>query len=170
MQAPVLQVAAPTHTIDRQDVITHSRQEARIAVLDTQSVLDWWHFQDPRCADWEALRLAGRWHWHATPRLRDELAHVLGRGQLGAGAGLGLEAVLAAYEQRVVWGPAPTEAPQPPLRCRDTDDQKFIDFALAIGARWLVSRDKAVLKLARRASALHGLQIVHPQDWRPQDD
>ena len=97
----MLQVAAPSHSFDRQDVNTHSRQEARIAVLDTQSVLDWWHFQDPRCADWEAQRLARRWHWHTTQRLRDELAHVLARGQLGAGAGAGPEAVLGAYDQRV---------------------------------------------------------------------
>jgi hypothetical protein len=166
----VLQVSASTYPNDNPYVNTHLRQTARIAVLDTQSVLDWWHFQDPRCADWEPLRLLGRWHWHATSRLRDELVHVLGRGQLGAGAGLGPDAVLAAYEQRVTWGPAPAEPPLPALRCRDTDDQKFIDFALTIGARWLVSRDKAVLHLARRASALHGLQIVHPQDWRPQED
>ncbi|MBN8487205.1 MAG: PIN domain-containing protein, partial [Burkholderiales bacterium] len=64
-------------------------------------------------------------------------------------------------------GDAPAHSPQPVLRCTDPDDQKFIDFALACGARWLVSRDKAVLKLRRRALALHGLQIVHPADWRP---
>ncbi|MBX3622048.1 MAG: PIN domain-containing protein [Rhizobacter sp.] len=49
------------------------------------------------------------------------------------------------------------------LRCTDPDDQKFIDLAVA-NARWLVSRDRAVLKLARRA-ALFGLQVVSPDRW-----
>jgi uncharacterized protein len=75
--------------------------------------------------------------------------------------------VLATVDALALPGEPPTYPPLPALRCTDPDDQKFIDFALACGARWLVSRDKAVLKLRRRALALHGLQIVHPDDWRP---
>jgi predicted nucleic acid-binding protein len=51
------------------------------------------------------------------------------------------------------------------LRCTDADDQKFIDLACAAPARWLVSRDRAVLKLRRRA-ATDGLVIVTPDGWR----
>jgi len=50
------------------------------------------------------------------------------------------------------------------LRCSDGDDQKFIDLAVASGAIWLISRDRAVLRLARRASAF-GLAIVTPERW-----
>jgi len=50
------------------------------------------------------------------------------------------------------------------LRCSDSDDQKFIDLAVASGAAWLISRDRAVLRLARRASAF-GLAIVTPERW-----
>jgi predicted nucleic acid-binding protein len=49
------------------------------------------------------------------------------------------------------------------LRCTDPDDQKFIDAAI-VSAQWLISRDRAVLKLARRAAAL-GLRIVTPERW-----
>ena len=48
------------------------------------------------------------------------------------------------------------------MRCTDPDDQKFIDLALGHRARWLVTRDRAVLKLARRARTL-GLNIVTPE-------
>ncbi|MFT7776961.1 putative toxin-antitoxin system toxin component, PIN family [Roseateles sp.] len=50
------------------------------------------------------------------------------------------------------------------LVCRDPDDQKFIDLALAARARWLISRDKAVLALAKRAR-LRGLAILTPERW-----
>ena len=38
------------------------------------------------------------------------------------------------------------------MRCTDEDDQKFIDLALAARAVALLSADRAVLRLARRAS------------------
>ena len=49
-------------------------------------------------------------------------------------------------------------------RCTDPDDQKFIDLALSLPGATLLSRDRAVLKLARRARPL-GMTIVTPQAW-----
>jgi predicted nucleic acid-binding protein len=54
-------------------------------------------------------------------------------------------------------------AGEPRLRCRDADDQVFIDLALVHRARWLLTRDKALLALARRARPL-GTEILRP--WR----
>jgi hypothetical protein len=45
----------------------------------------------------------------------------------------------------------------------------FIDLALSQGARWLLSRDRALLKLARKA-AVSGLLIQTPEAWRPELD
>lgn len=137
------------------------------AVLDTQAVLDWLYFGDPLTRDWLDHLQAGRWQWWACPPLRDELAHVLGRGHLPAPRGLAAQALLETYDRLVQMRPAATALAHGPLRCSDRDDQKFIDFAVAEKARWLVSRDRAVLKLRRRAATLHGLQIVSPADWRP---
>jgi predicted nucleic acid-binding protein len=53
----------------------------------------------------------------------------------------------------------------PPLhrpRCTDTDDQKFVDLALDAGAQWLITRDRALLKLARRTLSMN-LAIVTPE-------
>ena len=56
------------------------------------------------------------------------------------------------------------------LRCTDPDDQKFVDLALALAPACLISRDRAVLKLARRA-ALRAVLIrppAHYPDWHRQ--
>jgi predicted nucleic acid-binding protein len=44
--------------------------------------------------------------------------------------------------------------------CSDIDDQKFLDLAYSSGAQVLITKDRALLKLARRASGT--LRIVTP--------
>ena len=46
-------------------------------------------------------------------------------------------------------------------RCKDPDDQKFLELAATARAQFLVSKDQAVLELARRVRAFH---IVAPKD------
>mgnify|MGYP000606137680 CR=1 FL=1 len=58
------------------------------------------------------------------------------------------------------------EPPRCPLRCKDPDDQVFIDLALHVGAQWLFSKDAALLKLAKRAK-LRGTQVMTLQQWTP---
>jgi uncharacterized protein len=51
----------------------------------------------------------------------------------------------------------------PPLpQCKDRDDQKFLELAHAGHAHWLVSKDCAVLKLARRVARDFGFRIAPP--------
>jgi predicted nucleic acid-binding protein len=54
--------------------------------------------------------------------------------------------------------PQPAQLPVGFPRCRDADDDPFIELAWRAGADALVSRDKAVLKLARRVRKF-GFQI-----------
>ena len=42
----------------------------------------------------------------------------------------------------------------------------FLEIAVAAGARWLVTRDAALLRLARRMAREHGVDIVTPAAWR----
>ncbi|WP_338859998.1 PIN domain-containing protein [Mycetohabitans rhizoxinica] len=46
--------------------------------------------------------------------------------------------------------------------CRDRDDQKFLELAHATAAQWLVTKDKALLKMARRMARDFDLRIVQP--------
>lgn len=148
----------------------HNSHTFNDVVLDTQALLDWQFFHDPACAGWTTPSPAAGWRWLATAAMRDELAHVLARGIKGSWLS-NAEQVLAFFDGHATLcaGLAPSEVLARALRCTDADDQKFIDLAVATGARWLVSRDRAVQKLRRRAQALCGLRIVHPADWRPGD-
>ena len=135
-----------------------------IIVLDTNVVLDWLVFRNPACAALGDALAARTLRWHASAAMRDELAHVLGRG-VGQAWTPGLAALWAQWERDCVELAAPTFlAPAMRLRCTDADDQMFIDFSLAHGACWLLSRDRAVLTLARRARPF-GLTITTPSDW-----
>lgn len=133
------------------------------AVLDTNVVLDWLVFRNTGCQPLAQAIEAGRLQWLTTEPMRDELAHVLGRGVVRHWQPD--EDLLWSTWHRLSSAPL-TPTPQGPmarLRCTDPDDQKFIDAAI-VSAQWLISRDRAVLKLARRAAAL-GLRIVTPERW-----
>ncbi len=75
------------------------------------------------------------------------------------------EAVLAVFDSLGV------EVRTPPLlrageclRCSDPDDQQFIDLAIAHRAHALLTRDRAVLRLAARARHF-GVLIATPEVW-----
>lgn len=137
---------------------------APCVVLDTNAVLDWLVFRHPSSLRWTDLLSSGSVRWLSSNAMRDELSHVLGRGVASAWSP-DPRMVWAAWDRyvTVVEPPALTGAATR-LRCTDPDDQKFIDLALGHRARWLVSRDKAVLKLARRARPL-GLAVMTPEQW-----
>ena len=144
---------------------------ARPAVLDTHVWLDWLAFEDPGVNVVVSAVRAGAIRPLRCARTRDELADVLSRPALRV-------QVAKARARRALAPPAPDvsdalrrfddatlEHPDPPacgLACRDPDDQPFIDLAVAAGARWLVTRDRALLELARDALRLHGVTVLTP--------
>jgi putative PIN family toxin of toxin-antitoxin system len=129
-------------------------------VLDTNVVLDWLLFNNPSVGRLAAAVKGQHVCWLATAAMRDELIHVLDCG-LAAARQADTARLLATWDAHAT---IHTTAPPHRLVCTDPDDQKFIDLALASQARWLLSRDRAVLSLARRAAPL-GLVIVVPERW-----
>ena len=133
-----------------------------VVVLDTNVVLDWLLFQDPGAT---ALRMAlrdGQLRWVASARMREEFRRTLQHGALGKWRP-DSERLLTLFDRHATLLPDPAPAPLR-LRCDDTDDQVFIDLALASGARWLLSHDKALLRLRRRVPA-SGPLICRPREW-----
>jgi predicted nucleic acid-binding protein len=131
-------------------------------VLDTQVVLDWLVFGDAAVAPLALAVQRGDVRWIATAPMHAELMHVLGRGVAAdwrPDAGEVSRRFLRWSER---CEPAPRAAPA--LRCRDPDDQMFIDLAAAAAARWLFTRDHALLALRRPARA-HGVTVLRPADW-----
>ena len=132
-------------------------------VLDTNVVLDWFVFRNPEGRPLFQAIEAGRVRWLVTEPMRDELAHVLGRGVVNAWTP-DLDQLWESWRRLSELTPPPLpQGDATRLRCTDPDDQKFIDLALT-RARWLVSRDRAVLKLAKRAGRL-GVQVLPPGRW-----
>ncbi len=125
----------------------------RPIVLDTNIVLDAFVFGDAAAVPLRAGLEDGALQWVATAAMRDELARVLGYKQIVprlAFYGLGADDVLAAFDRHV----RPVDAaPRAQVVCKDPDDQKFIDLAVAHQSE-LLSKDRAVLCMTRRLQAL----------------
>ncbi|UUX96363.1 putative toxin-antitoxin system toxin component, PIN family [Aquabacterium sp. J223] len=132
------------------------------AVLDTNVLLDWLVFGDAQGRRLGEAVTAGRLHWAASPAMEDEMAEVLRRGlpPPWEDAGRGWR---DAWRRHADLRPQPAPDLARP-RCRDADDQKFVDFAVVHRVRWLISRDKALLALRRRLRPL-GVAVVTPDEW-----
>jgi predicted nucleic acid-binding protein len=133
-----------------------------LLVLDTNVVLDWLVFCDPRCSALSEALTGGRAQWVATQAMRDELERVLRRGSLDTWHA-DMPALWTHWDRWASIVPPPQSALGVP-RCTDPDDQKFIDLAIHLGASALLSRDRAVLRCARGARTF-GLTILTPDAW-----
>ena len=141
-----------------------AEQPPQHAVLDTQVVLDWLVFHDPSIAALASAIERGSLRWLTSQAMRAELEHVLDRG-VAAAWGPDRVAIALAFDRHAQTA-LPGVPPGQLLRCSDPDDQIFIDLALASGAQWLFTRDRALLRLARRARE-RGLIVLRPVDWEP---
>lgn len=129
--------------------------------------MEWLVFRDPGIRALVDPIEAGRWHWVGSPAMRDELLHVLSRG-VAARWNPDPSAIAAVFERLCQMQTLPEDrAAVPLLKCRDKDDQKFIDLALAEKVDALISRDADVLALAKRARK-QGLAILRPEQWLQQ--
>jgi putative PIN family toxin of toxin-antitoxin system len=122
-------------------------------VLDTNIVLDLLVFDDVATTPLREALQSGQLQWIATPPMRDELERVLAYPQIVkrlAFHGKSAAQVLAARDAQVQ---TVDVAPKAGVTCKDPDDQRFID--LAVAHRCLVvSKDRAVLCMHKRLLAL----------------
>lgn len=133
---------------------------ARRVVLDTNVLVSLWIFSDSRYAPLRAALEDGRWQALANDATLAEFARVLNYPQFAVAPERQQQA-LAAYARLAE--PVATAAERPPLpRCKDKDDQKFLELACDGVADWLVSADRALLVLARRQKLAHLFRILTP--------
>jgi len=127
-------------------------------VLDTQVWIDWLVFDDPAVAPIRAAVAAGRAEVVIDRECEAELARALGY-PLGKRS-VDVQDCLKRCSELC-------RKPDPPLlpvrhlpKCRDPDDQKFLELAAAAGADCLITRDRALLALAKRGLPF---RILPPQ-------
>ena len=140
-------------------------------VLDTNVWLDWLVFDDAALAPLKRAQADGAIEIFSDEACTRELVAVLnydlGRHTLDAES---QKAKLAEFHTLARPHPSP-----PPLRrggsepaesllpkCSDPDDQKFLELARDCGADYLVTKDKALLALARRKTRPAPCRIVTP--------
>ncbi|MBI2305827.1 MAG: putative toxin-antitoxin system toxin component, PIN family [Rhodocyclales bacterium] len=133
-------------------------------VLDTNVVLELLYWRDPRSEPLGRALAAGRARCFTDAACLGELERVLGYPQFALDAAA-QQALHAAY--RALATGVDTLLPDAALaalpRCRDTDDQKFMELALRCGADLLVTRDKELLRLARSRRRPAPFAILVPE-------
>ena len=132
----------------------------RAVVIDTNCVLDLWVFQDLHATGLLRAVTDRRLLWCATAAMREELARVLGYPLIAARlAAMTLQAsdVLARFDAHARLEDGASACS---VRCRDADDQMFIDLAVQRRAI-LVSKDARVIELGRRL-APPGVSLTRP--------
>ncbi|MCF8179567.1 MAG: PIN domain-containing protein [Sulfuritalea sp.] len=131
-------------------------------MLDTNILVSLYVFSDSRFAPMRTRIESGEWQAITNPACFEEFRRVLGY-PLFTLSPEEQKSALEAYQDKVFdAGGAPSGSTSLP-RCADRDDQKFLELARDSTADWLVTADKALLRLARR-DRLRGLfRILTPE-------
>lgn len=131
-------------------------------MLDTNVVLDWIAFDDPRVRGLVEAIEGGALRVVTSGACLVELRRALGYPQVK----LGPDTQAAAFERYETYAvrvdPPPGAVPDDMPRCEDPDDQKFLELAWHAGASHLITRDKALLKLAGRVARLGRFRVMDP--------
>ena len=132
-------------------------------VFDTNVLLSLFVFADSRFAPLRAEVTTGRWLALTSAPCLGEFRRVLGYPLFDLSAER-QEAAYAAYLALVrTIDAVPQHAVALP-KCKDKDDQKFLELARDGQADWLVTADKMLLKLRRGRRLEHLFRILTPDE------
>jgi len=159
---------APAHVTESistpgpQPCATDLSDDAITVILDSNVWIDILVFDDPVSRPIRQALERGRLQALIDRRCLAELTYVLDYPQFAKFALDKTQTLqrLAGLTRQVDPAPPPDARALP--SCRDKDDQKFLELAYASGAHWLVSKDRAVLKLARRIERDFAFRIGIP--------
>lgn len=132
-------------------------------VLDTNVCLDLFVFRDPRWQELLDAMHSGAVEPVTRADCRTEWQLVLGYRRLGLDEAA-RAAASAEFDRLISLPELPPELPVLPV-CKDPDDQKFLEISAASGAACLISKDKALLKLAGKMRRRGGFEILSPTQW-----
>ncbi|MFN5403585.1 MAG: putative toxin-antitoxin system toxin component, PIN family [Burkholderiales bacterium] len=126
-----------------------AKPSAQAWVIDTNIVLDLWLFEDPATIPLRAALQSGAISHLATASMRDELERVLTYPHLVkrmAKSSIQAQDILNRFDEYLLAAAPATKAA---CTCKDPDDQKFIDLAVAHAVP-LLSKDNAILCMKKR--------------------
>ena len=134
-------------------------------VLDTNVWIDWLVFDDASIAPLKAAHRDGRIQIVVNEACFEELSSVLAYPEFrldDAQKKNHLAEVDSCSTRHV--DHQPKRALILP-RCSDPDDQKFLELARYTRADWLITMDKALLRIKRKKLEAPGFRIGTPEHW-----
>ncbi len=137
-------------------------------VLDTNVCLDLFVFNDPRWAALLAALKDGSIEAVTREDCRTEWLVVLTYPRLPLDSESRARSA-AQFDALITCIPPLPGAPalaRLPI-CSDPDDQKFLELARDAQAATLITKDKALLKLARKTAGSGLFRIIRPEAWMP---
>jgi uncharacterized protein len=145
-----------------------STREPLRLVLDTTIWLDWLVFDDPGIRRLRNAVMLGRARIYMDAACDAELVRVLaydlGRHSIGASAQAAALGEARRLSQRIDVALTIAERAGLP-QCRDPDDQKLIELAVAARAAVLVTKDRALLEMNRRRTRALPFRICTPGEF-----
>ena len=123
----------------------------RPVVLDTNILLDIFVFNDERALHLKKALFDKTRHFVASQKTIEEFADVISRPlfKLDEEA----QAAILAQWQSIAERRDDSNVAPAPWKCQDPDDQIFLDLAYQLRPTILISKDNAVLQIARRAAS-----------------
>ncbi|CAN7470114.1 putative toxin-antitoxin system toxin component, PIN family [Duganella sp. Dugasp56] len=135
----------------------------KVIVIDTNVCLDLFVFKDPRWAGLLAALESGAVEAVTRSDCRDEYNIVLHYKHLPLDDDT--RPLAAARFDQLIKVVAPAESGVRLPVCTDKDDQKFLEVARDAQAAILITKDKALLKLARRLAKAGMFKVMVPEAW-----
>lgn len=132
-------------------------------VIDTNVCLDLFVFNDPRWAKLVNAIESGEIEAVTRADCRDEYNIVLHYKHLPLDDDS--RPLAAARFDQLIKVVAPPESGVKLPVCSDKADQKFLEIARDAGAEVLITKDKALLKLARRLAREGMFKVMLPEKW-----
>lgn len=132
-------------------------------VIDTNVCLDLFVFNDPRWAKLVSAIERGEVEAVTRADCRDEYNIVLHYKHLPLDDDS--RPLAAARFDQLIKVVAPPESGIKLPVCSDKADQKFLEIARDAGAEVLITKDKALLKLARRLAREGMFKVMLPEKW-----
>ena len=136
------------------------KPELRIAVLDTHIWLDWLLWRSPRLEPLRVAHAAGRLRILHSAETLAEWRRVLGYPQFEQTPEQ-IEALCLEFIELTLCCELMSEAERIKVpKCRDSDDQKFLELCVVGAAAWLITRDKKLHKIGKhKVYKSLGLQV-----------
>ena len=136
-------------------------------VLDTNVCLDLFVFRDPRWQHLLSVMQQDQVECVTSSSCRMEWTLVLNYKKLAL-TEVQQQSLLAEFDALIHVIPDDEPSISLPIKlpiCRDKDDQKFLVLAHTAQADFLITKDKALLKLARKTARLGLFTIASPEAW-----